>query len=65
MDDPAGIASNSASVACLNPRKLIVTTNSGSPIPDETPATLNNASTCPPTAATARSIEAGSVMSTV
>ena len=42
-------SSNSASVACRKPRKLIVTTSNGSPIPEETPAMLNNASTCPPT----------------
>ena len=28
-----------------------MTTSGGSPIPDDTPATLNSASTCPPTAA--------------
>ena len=45
MDDPLGIVAIRASVNWRMPRKLIVTTRSGSPIPDDTPATLNSEST--------------------
>jgi hypothetical protein len=51
--DPGGISGINDSVKCRVPRKLIVTTRSGSPIPDDTPATLNRASTCPPSTAAA------------
>lgn len=59
-DDPGRIRGSSDSVKCRVPRKLIRTTSGGSPMPDETPATLNSTSTSPPIAATAWSIDASS-----
>ena len=58
--DPDGIDGISASVKCRVPRKLIVTTRNGSPMPDDTPATLKRTSTGPSIAATAVSIDAAS-----
>ena len=58
--DPGGIDGISASVKCRMPRKLIVTTSNGFPMPDDTPAMLKSASTGPPIAAAALSIDAGS-----
>ena len=62
--DPGGIDGIRASVRCRVPRKLIFTTSNGFPMPDDTPAMLNSASTWPPIAATAPSIDAGSDRST-
>ena len=58
--EPGGIDGISASVKCRMPRKLIVTTSNGSPMPDDTPAMLKSASTGPSIAAAALSIDAGS-----
>src|SRR3954454_20559255 len=43
--DSAGMLGTSASVNRRVPRKFTVTTLTGSPIPDDTPATLKSAST--------------------
>ena len=59
IPDPGGIDGMSASVKCRMPRKLIVTTSNGFPMPDDTPAMLKRASTWPPIAAAALSIDAG------
>ncbi len=64
MDDPATIFGISASVSWRVPRKLTVTTSGGLPIPEDTPAMLNSASTGPSMPAAARSMDSGSARST-
>ena len=60
MADPGGIVGTNASVNWRVPRKSMVTTRNGSPMPDETPAMLNSASTWPSIDAAAWSTDAGS-----